>query len=92
MTLEWAETDARCDRVDEELGRRADLTNPEDVRPALVIMHPATLRAWGGVVIACQAVKSLLVPEGKVYILTEGTLRNSLADWPSGDVLEIGGA
>ena len=31
------------------------------------------------------------IPEGKVYIVTEGTLRNSLADWPVGDVLEIGG-
>lgn len=31
------------------------------------------------------------LPEGKVYILTEGTLRRSLADWPQGDVLEIEG-
>jgi hypothetical protein len=31
------------------------------------------------------------LPEGEVYILTEGALRGMLADWPQADVLEIGG-
>lgn len=33
-----------------------------------------------------------VMPEGRVYILTEGTLRNSLPDWPQRDIIEIGGA
>ena len=65
------------------------LSDDPAMRPVAVVMGPATWRDWIKGDQTVQDIVCGLVPEGRIVVLTEQTLMNSLEKWPERDVLEV---